>query len=329
MSDNRPAVYDIGDFTIIRASALGYCTTYFHRVYQGQVPEPPPENVQTAMDFGTEHETAVLRELQDNHGWALWDEARMRGHELEVHKGQAMLDLPVAPKTFVRMHLDGIATRYKKLEGDEDATLGEHAVVEVKCMAPGASLERYNWQISAQMHAARRTRGITKLLLVVGWKNDDRDGIERVEVRELATPPYTTREMRKRGREIMHAIRADDPPACDVKMWPCGFWRFHDGTGVWAEPEHDEYEGGDGDELERLVNLWRNAKEKEAAAGREARTWGDDRKKYGEQIAELIGWGKEVSFGDHLLITTETEVPPKQTKGYTMRKVEVKERKTT
>src|SRR5690606_25953273 len=61
-------------------------------------------------------------------------------------------------------------------------------------------------------------------------------------------PPHSLGQIKARAAKLNRLIRAAEEgeglPACDIKMFPCGFWADHDTeNGVWKKEEIPEVDG--------------------------------------------------------------------------------------
>jgi len=357
-----PSVYMDGGTLVFRASSFGWCSQWLTRVYRGQMPSAPPDNIRKAMDFGTEHEQEVLDRLKDGfndsgRGIGLDDIASFKylgKYEFETwglkmvpapNGEQCRVELPVGNvmlpdangqmvKTpmVVRMHLDGVGQRFARYapSGTDHRVndVVKNYLLEVKIMAPGndpSKNKQYEWQMAVQWHAMKKH--VDAMLLVVGWKDEARENVDAIEPRLVDVDELPSlRDIRLRAKMLGEMFAEEgELPACDVAMYPCGFWTEHDGRGVWEKEQVAEWVAGADDkaELARLVKLRANAKHKEKEAGDESRRWADDRKKYDKMIAETVGWGTEVTVDGWRIKTTETEMAEQIRKAHTRRVVTV------
>jgi len=349
---------------VFRASSFGWCSQWLTRVYRGQLPSAPPDNIRKAMDFGTEHEQEVLDRLKDgfndsDRGIDLDDIASFKylgKYEFETwglkmvpspNGEQCRAELPVGnvmlpdangqkvrTPMVVRMHLDGVGQRFARYASfGTDHRINDvvkNYLLEVKIMAPGndpspTKNAQYGWQMGVQWHAMKKH--VDAMLLVIGWKDEARVKVDAIEPRLVDTDELPSlRDIRLRAKMLGEMFAEEgELPACDVPMYPCGFWTEHDGRGVWEKEQVAEWEAGADDkaELARLVKLRANAKHKEKEAGDESKRWADDRKKYDKMIAETVGWGTEVTVDGWRIKTVETEMAEQVRKAHTRRMVTV------
>lgn len=327
MADQRPSVYREGDYWIIRASSFGNCDLALARVAAGMEGAGMPQSIRDAMDFGTEHEKHVIARLPEpDEGPKDWfpvtemDELVQYGPVDDT--GQLLLELTVG-KVKIRCHPDGIARnkQYRLTGGDE-------RVLEVKCMAEGNDPEtngKYDWQFSIEMAVTN-----LPLLLAIGWKVPDVENgqvrkLDRIETREIDTPPKLLVEIKKRalalGRLFDLATDGDWDAVgkCDESMYPCPFYDLHDGK-VYQEIVDGEKVA----KIEGLVEQIRKCRRDEAAA----RDAADKRKALEAELAEITGWGFKGVAGKWKISATMTDVEESTRvfKAHTRRTVKIEER---
>lgn len=314
MADDRASVYleDLpfvpgegrGQRWVIRASALGRCVGELVRTGMGLTPAPHGEGMLRAFSEGVEYEPIIIEKLASDEGWRMlgdgelqqaWGEVDDTGQLLvEVGCGVSGDGVPIV----VRCHPDGVVRRYKAPVDDEHE-VGETRVLEVKFLADGfrwEDLDAYSWQHSVEMIGtklpglyvvARKLRGEDGELLGM------RDGLE---LTYFDKPKFNKGQIKARAQQIIEAIEQRKVPACDQKMFPCGFWQEHDKTeGVWAEKQVEVLEI-DG-ELETLIGTWKAAK-------READGAAADLKLARQQVLEAIDGSQvgEVEAGWHRVL---------------------------
>ena len=293
MADERASTYMEEGTRVWRASSFGYCEQYLTRVALGQTPAAPPENIVRAMGESAAMEGDVLAELSAR-GWRVFDQhdlsTKMHGvGKVDARTGQLQTEMTV-PGGVIRCHPDGIVQCFKDKVGED--LVGTCAVVEIKCLKKGSwarplEKEAYAWQGSIEAVSV----GLP-LLFVVAWKDDeglvyDGDGLDltitRVELNKL---PHSKAEIIGRAAKLNRMVREAEEggglPACDFKMFPCGFWQEHDvSAGVWKKSGDVELDA----DVEANVRFWAykydEAREKEAAAKK-------DKSKAGGKLKEML-----------------------------------------
>lgn len=282
--DNRQSTYlergdDGTERRIWRASGLGACDRSLVMGALGHDAAPVPAAIQAAYDAGHATEAEILagmkRKMVDG-GWRPLDR-----HEL-VHPynvvqehgdagWQVELELDCGSwrgvRQVVRCHPDSIAVKTQRMMWtgntrdigagkscvDEN---GARRVVEAKFLRPGTygtTLEQimarsrfYAWQFSVEVAAS----GLG-LLVLVGWKADGGQELERLEdpwVLEPADVPYTKGQIKARVLGLARLLSQAEEEGlggveCDYAMYPCGFYEAgHLGQKVW---DKGNAEGGD------------------------------------------------------------------------------------
>lgn len=193
-------------------------------------PAKPPLKIQAVFDEGHELEGRVLE---------------VAGIAHEVIDRQREVELPFrinGRDVVVRAHMDG---RHDLLVP---------TIVEVKKFRDGfwakwkkegiAGFPRYQWQISAEMHALGE-----EVLFVVGHcevKRDDEGNvisseIVEVDTRIIAEPPVSMAEIRAKLKVIEDHIQSGEPLPCGPVDYPCPFFFVHeDGVGESRTRVSDE-----------------------------------------------------------------------------------------
>lgn len=259
--DRRPTYIEVGDDgearRIWRASSLGACDRSLVMHALGHDAAPVPEAIQRAYDAGHQNEDAILARAQDE-GWRMLDNAEVwQQHGRVDESGQLCVELDCGKvggvRQVIRCHPDGIALKYKRhvngragVESEED-WLGAKRVAEAKFLRRGSphtsvakarSSRFYSWQTSVEMHAT----GLG-LLMLVGWKEKQEDGTEKlgdVEIACFDQPMYKLGEVKRRVIQLARLIGVAEEEGlgaieCDWAMYPCAFWETHDGQKVWVK----------------------------------------------------------------------------------------------
>ncbi len=342
-SFSRPNVAERDDGRwAYRASTLGSCERALVLEAMGQTPAPMPDHVQKGMDEGTANEQKIL------------DDPRVEAANFTIAKDRAVYELfggvTVAPTGGMQLYTEldcgkaGVVTCHPDAiavhtQGEQ---IGQFRVVEVKFLRGGwpspktiddfwAKNPKYAWQFAVQMHAT----GL-KGLYLIGNKDDDGeivdgvDGIRRVEIDE---PPFTRAQIVKRlaalTRMVNEAVDGGAVPACDWRMYPCGFYQDHDGQKVWAGEDKPllEVKGRAADEIRALAIAYEAAKAKEKQHKGEAEEIRD-------RLLELLGAAGDetgcVQYGGWEVQGVVDEVPAstREFKAYTRRYVKVKRMKS-
>lgn len=328
-NDQRAAVYREGDFWIIRASSFGNCDLALARIAAGMQGAEFPQSMRDAMDFGIAHEPVVIGRLEEPDvgptGWYALDEAEVARYG-QVDDSRQMVGEITVGKVKVRVHPDGIAqNRQMRTTGDDTR------VLEVKCMAEGNDPEKgmYDWQFSIEMAATK-----LPLLLAIGWKVPDVENatvrkLDRVEVREIDTPPYSLGEIKRRmvglGKMFDLAVEGDWDAigGCDQSMYPCPFYELH----ATDDPKFAEITNAEKvAKVEGLIARIRELKAREA----DGKAAGEARRIVEQELAnEVGGWGFKGYAGGWKVQVTESQVEEstRVVKAHTRRVVKIEERK--
>lgn len=306
MSDNRAPTYLEDDLRIYRASSFGMCQQFLTRIALGQTPDAPPEKMIAAMEVSAGHEGDVLAALEGR-GYRLLghDECGEYG-KVNPRNGQIGCELKV-PGGVIRCHPDAIVETV-----NETSAPTSHLVVEVKTLSEkttGDPLKglTYAWQVSIEM-ASTGLKG----LFVVAYKDEDGGlvyenpgkGEEpriKLDIQYLERPPFSKAKIVARavqlGKLFREAEEGNGLPLCDVKQWPCGFWREHSG-GIW-DTEYEELEAEVILQLDKLARDWKIAKNKGEQAEKDRKT----ASKAMQEILEGVGLeeGAKVKLPDYTL----------------------------
>lgn len=246
---------------VYRASALGGCVKALVAARLGLPGEGTPEWMQEKYDQGHAAEQPILAELakgRDGVGrWYLYDPTSDHAYPHgpnppafpHVTKALMVMDdsdqftaaIPVGSSAVIKCHLDGVG---ELVEPPGVNPLGlvkmMRAVIEAKAFADSTydkyakggimAFPYYAWQVSVQMHST----GLP-CLFAVGLK--DEDGVFQpggtMTVDLITEPPYTMTQLKMRvmkAEGMVKTAREGDGalPACDVKMYPCPYFKFHD-----------------------------------------------------------------------------------------------------
>lgn len=299
-ADHRPDTYEEDGRRVWRASSFGSCESSLVRLALGQTPEPWPENILARMNESADLETEILGRLPHETGYRTMHEMEMRSEwgRWDDATQQLVAELPV-PGGIVRCHPDGVVRKFRS-ELDDD-NMGECRVVEVKALQGGGSMNSnasYPWQFSIEMLAT----GLPGMYVVA---NKDKEGqiVGDLDVTYHDTPPHSLGKIKARiarlNRLIAEAETNGGVPPCDVKQFPCGFYREHDTeTGIWAKDAPTVVEG-----LDELLDAWAGIRLKLAG-------YGDEEKKVKAAILALLDErelkdGKYIGAGGAL-----TDKPP-------------------
>lgn len=249
LADHRPDVYEEGGKWVFRASSFGSCDSALVRSALGHTPSDGPAFMDAGRQYGADNEHVAMRQFSISHGWKFLTPRALEtryGWGTVKANGQIELDLKV-PGGVVRVHPDGVASCWK-IEGatpEKMATLpygmGDLRVVECKILVEGSrpfDNPNYLWQFSIEM-AATGLKGI----YVIAWKDRETKELNgKIDVAYYADPPMTLGQIKARAARLAKMIRQAEEggglPACDRKMFPCGFFADHDTeTGIWAKEE--------------------------------------------------------------------------------------------
>ena len=309
---------------MIRGSAFGKCDLALARIAAGMEGEPFPQATRDAMDWGVENEPVVIGMLPQQ-GWEAVDD--LTGFGLVDESGQLCLELKVG-KVKIRLHPDGVA-RWVGEQGRMDAT---ERVLEVKCMAEGNDPQKngmYDWQFSLEMAAT----GLP-LLLAIGWKVPDAENgvvrvLDRVEIREIDTPPYTIGEIKRRALALSKMFDAaiegrwDDVGGCDESMYPCPFYNMHEG-----KPFVEIVDAVVVGEAEAIIGKIVELKERE----RDGKVASDARKILEAELAQTVGgWGFAGKVGGWKISVVESQIEEstRTVKAHVRRAVKIDQMKET
>lgn len=259
---DKPSVYreelDGEEVTIIRASAIGNCLSSLVRQGLGITAAPPPDFMLEKFEEGHLAEPELLQSVE----WIKSAQVRqVRGvntddmlnlipeDELEeygysVRDGQVEVEIQVGSSTFIRCHPDGIASVLSVPARFEDSAYpgvakGSHMVVEAKAFGKDMydkfrksgieAFDYYAWQLSIEMHGT----GLPALY-IFGQKEYTDDGeyvrVDPKSIRHLYFPkaPVSLAKIKARAAKIAKAVDKGEIPECDVRSFPCGYYRESD-----------------------------------------------------------------------------------------------------
>jgi hypothetical protein len=164
----------------------------------------------------------------------------------------------------------------------------------------------YDWQFSLEMAATK-----LPLLLAIGWKVPDAEEgemrvLDRVEVREIDTPPYSIGEIKRRalalGKLFDAAVegRWEDVGGCDESMYPCPFYQMHEGK-PYQEITDQVVVG----EAEAIIDKIMGLKERE----RDGKAASEARRILEAELAGVVGgWGFAGKIGAWKVTVTQSEI---------------------
>lgn len=243
---------------LIRGHSLGHCV---RRQVLGQLDmptKPYPGKLVTAMADSSVFEDQVIGWLERFH--VITD--RQRPYTLEVLPGRA----------FIALHPDGLAAAF---------TSATH-VLEVKSFGQSlydkfdkgglAAFPEYEWQVSAEMHAAELP-GLVVVALKDGTIND-------LKFEYVTAAPHSMAEIERRVGEIWGEWRAVDGLGkphqqlqCDMgaRSWGCPYYHL----GRCPQPEALELTGKEGLRLEQMARWLDNAIDRRKQAEADERKWRD------------------------------------------------------
>lgn len=227
MGDDRANAYFEGQKLILRASSFGGCIGALVRSGLNMSAAPPPPAMLERFAQGNTAEPVIVEEL------------RRRGYVIEGAgengAGQLELELDIAGKVAIRVHPDGVING-SLMKGWVGPPLASR-VLEIKALRPSfdRGFVNYKWQMSIEM-AASGLRG----LWVYGEKDEagelvrGDDGHIQLDIIEQDTPPFSLVDIKRRALAIYKAVNNAEIPGCDVKQYPCGFWRDEDAACYWS-----------------------------------------------------------------------------------------------
>lgn len=215
VADHRPSAYREGDITILRASALGGCTTSLIAALCGYTPvDKFPPKIQEAMDYGVEHEDELIQWAADDAGY-------------KVAELQPQVEIKVGARIVVRGHADALVVR----PDEADAVLGR--VVEAKWLGQSTwdefwargfeGFERYRWQAGVYQSGLE-----WPVIYAVGNRETGEMKWRMVKPTELPTRGEIARRALGVVRAAEKAAMTGDLPPCDATMFPCPFFFLHD-----------------------------------------------------------------------------------------------------
>lgn len=251
----KPAAYLEGSTAVYRASSITACTKSLVAARLGLDGDAPPESMQRRFDDGHLHEPAILAEVERRYECTIPDDSKQKRYELDV-----------MPKVIVRMHLDGIA------HGVESGL--DMWVTEAKALAQSTyddwmkngfkNFPYYAAQVSLQMEAT----GLP-LLFAVKNKNSGKVDIKKIEDQppiHLNGKVLDLAGVLNRIKVAEIRARKDDLPGpCDVRMFPCPFYRLHEDDEGEFDGLADAIEGeGEQEDFAALCKEYDEARELES-----------------------------------------------------------------
>lgn len=227
MGDDRSNAYWEGATLILRASSFGGCIGALIRSAQGLTASPPPAKTLERFEQGNIAEPIIVEELK-RRGFILTNTHSDDGGQLE-------LEIDIAGKVKIRCHPDGLINRTPEDAEWPCAT----EVLEIKALRPSfdRSFRPYEWQNSIEVAAS----GFS-LCKVYGTKDENgelvRDSESNVELDIVPQlhPTYSLVDIKRRALDIYRAALNGRVLECDIKQWPCGFYR-EEGTLCHWSPE--------------------------------------------------------------------------------------------
>lgn len=227
---------------IYSVSSIGFCERALWYDRRGITHAPIPFKIQRGMDEGTEQEDDVIalftrdniwhvkqyEELKDD-GWSFGEYMEDRGKD---YSKQVRVEKDLPKGVVLRGHLDGIAV-VKSRPLSYPFNIGDQAVVEAKLFTDSlwsqykrgklAAFPKYQWQVSAQMHAT----GLP-VIFIVGHKGSDRKVFE-IDYEFVTKPPISLGQFVAKVLRIERALDADDELSLPcVPMFPCPFYQLHE-----------------------------------------------------------------------------------------------------
>lgn len=239
MSDSRANAYWEGSTLILRASSFGGCIGALVRSAQGLTASPPPAKMLERFEQGNTAEPIIVEELK-RRGFILTNTHSDDGGQLE-------LGIDIAGKVVIRCHPDGLINR---TPDDAEWPLATE-VLEIKALRPSfdRGFRPYEWQNSIEVAASGF--GLCK---VYGEKDEhgelvrDSEGNVELDIVPQPHPTYSLVEIKRRALEIYRAALNGRVVDCDLRQYPCGFYR-EEGTLCHWSPESKAAERAKVEEL--------------------------------------------------------------------------------
>lgn len=208
MADNRASVYWEDGKLVIRASSFGGCISSLVRTGMG-ITGNKGNTLDKAFAQGIKAEPLIVEKLRDM-GWVIQG----------AGEAQEEYDLDLGP-VIVRCHPDGV-----KWEPDADGLWSARRVLEIKALSPtfNRDFPPYKWQGSIESLAT----GLP-LTWIYGTKDENGDvDLENLEIVNVDDPVHDLLAVKKRALAIYRAVKAESPPPCDYKQFPCAHWQEDD-----------------------------------------------------------------------------------------------------
>jgi hypothetical protein len=305
---------DADGTVVYRASGLGACDGVILGLAAGRRPAKTPDWLMEVFEEGNVAEPHIIKMFceQDGHQY---DFDTQTEFELEVGEINDR-------RVIVRGHVDGWDAKLstfieaKKLR---DSTWPKFLSSGVECN------DLYPWQVSTYMHAAVQMGHTEPQLFFTGghWSDNENDPVSEIKSWLLVDPPIPLKAIRKRiarwENMIDQGLDVTDLTECTTRMYPCAMF----GKGCPSEAIEDEtveLEGEHAEVAAMLAEQWTVQQSIITTAKRMIEEAEKKKKHLREGIEALLedlgADHKKMKAGGYKLTLIETQVPPKEVRGY-------------
>lgn len=240
MSDNRPIVYQDGEWIIYRASSIGKPVRCLAAAREGATPLPAPQYLIEAAEAGNQYE-AIVKDRLRAEGWHIPEDREQEFVEVVVREAT-----PGELGIKVRGHLDGFTAI-----APDDTT---DTMLEVKSMSARVFDEWVTWgferfpEYKAQVSTYMLATGKPATYAVVC--RDDPDGEERMLLKRIETPPVEFDTLAQKTLIVEAFYDRGTLPTCDgTSKYACPYEYLCDRQAM----HFAELEDGDEETFRRLL----------------------------------------------------------------------------